>query len=46
MDAAQIPLRIAGAAIAWRGDHDRKHLLALPSEERAVALQLLELDDD
>ena len=40
---AEVPLRIAAAIVEWSQDHDRKHLLALPSEERAVAIQLLGL---
>ena len=46
LDGAQIHLRIAHAVANWATDHDRKHLLALPGEERSIALQLLGLGDD
>jgi tetratricopeptide (TPR) repeat protein len=44
VDEGIVPLRIGTAMVAWAADHDRKHLLELAVEERAVALHLLELE--
>ena len=39
----EIPLELLRAAVAWKGDRDKAHLLALPSEQREILMQLLQL---
>lgn len=43
VEALQIPMRLLRAAIAWKKDHDRSHLLALPPEQREILVDLLQL---
>lgn len=41
VDDLQIPLRLLEAAVAWKKDQDRAHLLALPPEQREILVGLL-----
>lgn len=41
-----IPLSILRAALRWKGDHDRAHLLSLPAEQREILVQMLMPDED
>lgn len=40
----EIPLRMVRAAVAWKRDRDRAHLLALPTEQRQILIGLLDVD--
>jgi tetratricopeptide (TPR) repeat protein len=40
-DDLDIPLAIMSALIAWKRDGDEAHLLALPSEQRAIAVEII-----
>jgi tetratricopeptide (TPR) repeat protein len=42
--ALAIPLSILRAALGWKADHDRSHLLALPAEQRKILVQMLATD--
>ena len=42
-DTCALPESIACALAAWNIDHDRQHLLQLPTEQRSVAMELLGL---
>ncbi len=37
----EIPLSILRAALRWKVDHDRAHLLSLPAEQREILVQIL-----
>lgn len=37
----EVPLRLLQTAVLWAEDHDRRHILALPAEERRIFLSLL-----
>lgn len=41
VEGLQIPLRMLRAAVEWKKDQDRAHLLALPPEQREILMGLL-----
>jgi tetratricopeptide (TPR) repeat protein len=45
VDDLQIPIRLLNAALGWKKDRNRSHLLALPPEQREILVNLLELGE-
>jgi tetratricopeptide (TPR) repeat protein/DNA-binding MarR family transcriptional regulator len=44
-DELRIPFALVQAALGWKRDRDRSHLLALPPEQREILIELLEEDE-
>lgn len=45
-DALAIPLSMLRAAVEWKQDRDRSHLLSLPQEQREILTGLLAESED
>jgi len=45
-DELEIPFAMLRAALGWKRDRDRSHLLALPPEQREILIELLEESEE